>query len=147
MTMSYALHGLVRKHVEIQTNLRELEDAADKAEDELNQIASAIRILDPEYPVDTLRPKRRRQRRIHSDQGNLKRHIGAFITAQAQEFTSADVKKALLDQGLVSAKRSDMTYLTLRIAIHLKQMAAHGIIKEVYRLRGGDTTVWRPVAR
>ena len=141
--MSYALHGLVRKHVEIQTSLRELEDAADKAEDELHHIANAIKILDPEYPVDTLRPKRRRQRRVHSDQGNLKRHIGAVITAQTEEFTSAEVKQILLDRGLVSAKQSDMTYLTLRIAIHLKQMASRGIIKEVGRLKRGKTTVWR----
>ena len=60
MGISPVLNGLIKKHVELQTSLRDLEDAADKAEDEINHLAKTIKILDPDYPIEELKPKRKR---------------------------------------------------------------------------------------
>jgi len=145
MGISPVLSGLIKKHVELQTSLRDLEDAADQAEDKINHIAKTIKILDPDYPVEELKPKRKRLRRIYAETGNLKRHIGTFVAQQCGPFTSADVRDALLVDGKVQAKTKDMTYLTLRVAIHLKKMASLGMIKEIDRLKNKNSIVWQRV--
>ena len=143
MGISPVLNGLIKKHVELQTSLRDLEDAADKAEDEINHLAKTIKILDPDYPIEELKPKRKRLRRIYAKTGNLKRHIGAYVARQAAPFTSADVRDALLADTVIQTKNADMTYLTLRVAIHLKQMASLGMIKEIDRLKNKNAIVWQ----
>ena len=56
MGISPVLNGLIQKHIELQTHLRDLEEAADKAEDEISHIAKTIKILDTDYPIEDLRP-------------------------------------------------------------------------------------------
>ncbi|WP_308909474.1 hypothetical protein [Pseudokordiimonas caeni] len=146
MGISPVLNGLVSKHIELQTRLRDIDDEAERIEGELEHLVKTITILDPFYPTDDLRPKQRRRKRVHCEWGNLKRQVAAFVYAAKGSFTSAEVRAALLERGSLQAHHADLTYLTLQISIHLKRLASHGIIMEEGRLKNGRHIMWRRAA-
>jgi len=146
MGISPVISGLVKKHVELQTKLRDLEFEADNAEDEISHIAKTIKILDPDYPTEELRPKRRRFRRINSEVGNLKRFVGEYVASQCSEFTNKQVAEHLIAADKVRVRASDTAYLTLRIGIHLKQLSVLGMIQQVGRLKSKNAIRWKKVS-
>lgn len=131
MGISPVLNGLVKKHVSLQSQLQELEKEADHIEDGMQAIAKAILVIEPEYPIEDLKPIRRKQRRIVYRRGDLHRLVGNYLKTASNQFTSQDVRNYVLEFGDLNVKRSDYAYLTFRCTAILNNFAKMGLIKEI----------------
>lgn len=142
MAYQIMLSGLLQKHVELQSTLRELEAKADTIESDIGKIADAIKVVAPDYPVEDLKPIRRKQRRIVHKRGDMQKLLGAFIKSTVGEFTSTQAKEFLLQTGQFNLKRSDASYFTLRCMTVLKKFADLGVIKEIRTREKTKSIVW-----
>lgn len=117
----YAIAALKARRAEMSGEIKKLKDMVTYREEQLSHLDATIKIFDPDFPVDTIPPKRPRQVKLFGA-GELGRLIlDALRRAEGKPLSTREIAQSIVDakgygQAAVPALalrvRGNLSYLT-----------------------------------
>lgn len=142
MAIDHVLSGLVTKRAELAGEIERTHEALRKMVLALENLDATIVQFDPDYQVETIKPKAFRPPKDWSNRGQMSRIILSILRQASEPLTTRDIAvQMLLERAL---DRHDLRLLRLmskRVAVALRGQRDNGVV--VSDQGPGQYMLWR----
>lgn len=126
----FVLNGLVKRRAELAGDIERTHEALRKMVLDLESLDATIVQFDPDFQVETIRPKAFRPPKDWSSRGQMSRIVLSILRQAAEPLTSRDIALELLVERALD--RSDQRLLRImskRVGVALRTQRENGLVR------------------
>lgn len=130
MAEPHVITALVRKRAELAGDIENTQEAIARMIRELEGLDATIRLFDPDYRVEEIRPKAFRPPEDWSKRGEMSRVVLDILRRAAEPLTSRDIALQLIAQrGLDKSDERFVRLMVKRVGVALRGQRDKGTVK------------------
>lgn len=129
MTEPHVITALVRKRAELAGDIENGQKAVIRMIAELESVDATIRLFDPDYRVEEIRPKAFRPPDDWSKRGEMTRIILDILRQAAEPLTSRDIASQLVSERALDPTDKLMRLMTKRVGVALRGQRDKGAVR------------------
>lgn len=129
MAEPHVISALVRKRAELAGDIETGQAAVQRMIRELEGLDATIRLFDPDYRVETIRPKAFRPPEDWSKRGEMTRIILDILRQAAEPLTSRDIATQLVAERALEPTEKLMRLMTKRVGVALRGQRDKGAVR------------------
>lgn len=143
MTSSHALSALVSLRNEFAGKLATLQQEIDRITSDVKTLDAAIKIVDPEFKLTTLKAKRTRKKNVFfGKHGEASRFVLSVLRESDKELSTTEVTELAIRHKGLNRASIDLKALQACILTTLSRQRIKGVVVEVGRCEDG-TIKWQ----
>lgn len=129
---SYVIHALAQKRSELSGDIENAHTALKRMIQELEHLDKTLLMFDPDYQVDSIKPKAFRPPEDWSKRGEMTRRILDILRKAAEPMTTRDIALQMLaDRAMDTDDVKLMRLMRSRCAVALRGQRDKGTVKSV----------------
>src|SRR6476660_10092110 len=126
----FVLSGLVKRRAELAGDIENTHEALRKMVLDLESLDATIVQFDPDFRVETIKPKAFRPPKDWSNRGQMSRIILSVLRQAAEPLTSRDIALELLvERALDKNDQQLLRLMTKRVAVALRLQKDEGVVR------------------
>ena len=129
MTETHVISALVRKRAELAGDIENGQKAVTRMIAELESVDATIRLFDPAYRVEAIKPKAFRPPADWSKRGEMTRVILDILRQASEPITSRDIATQLVAERALEPTDKLMRLMTKRVGVALRGQRDNGAVK------------------
>jgi hypothetical protein len=130
MKNEHVLSALTTKRAELAGEIERTHEALRKMVLDLEHLDNAIRQFDPDYQVETIKPKAFRPPKDWSNRGEMSRIILSVLRQAAEPLTTRDIAvQLLIERALDRQDARLLRLMTKRVGVALRGQRDNGIVR------------------
>lgn len=129
MAEPHVISALVRKRAELAGDIETGQAAVQRMIRELEGLDATIRLFDPDYRVEAIRPKAFRPPDDWSKRGEMTRIILDILRQAAEPLTSRDIATQLVAERALEPTEKLMRLMTKRVGVALRGQRDKGAVR------------------
>lgn len=142
MSDNYALNALVRRCGELHTERSEAEKVVKGLVADIKTIERAIQIIDPDYDLGDVKPRKRVERNPFFKHGESTRFILDSLRESDRPLSTIELATMAAEAKGLELDRGDRRRLDACILTAVSRQRQKGVVKEVGRAEDG-TIEWK----
>ena len=127
---AFVVSGLVKRRAELAGDIERTHEALRKMVLDLENLDATILQFEPDFQVETIKPKAFRPPKDWSNRGQMTRIVLSILRQAAEPLTSRDVATELLiERALDKSDQRLLRVMTKRAAVALRLQEDKGVVK------------------
>jgi hypothetical protein len=131
MTEPHVITALVRKRAELAGDIENGQKAVQRMIGELEGLDATIRLFDPDYRVEAIRPKAFRPPDDWSKRGEMTRIVLDILRQAAEPLTSRDIAVQLVAERALEPTDKLLRLMTKRVGVALRGQRDKGAVRSI----------------
>lgn len=141
MAESHVVFALARKRAELSGDIENTHTALKRMIQELEHLDKALLMFDPDYQVESIKPKAFRPPKDWSKRGEMTRRILDILRKASEPMTTRDIALQMLaDRAMDTDDVKLMRLMRSRCAVALRGQRDKGIVRSIEG--PGQYNVW-----
>ncbi len=129
MADPHVITALVKKRAHLAGDIENAHEALRKMVLDLENLDATLRLFDPDYHVEAIRPKAFRPPKDWSNRGQMSRIILSVLRQAAEPLTTRDIAvQLLIERALDSEDTRLLRLMTKRVGVALRGQRDNGIV-------------------
>src|SRR6266852_7525412 len=125
----FVLNGLVKRRAQLAGDIENTHEALRKMVLDLESLDATIVQFDPNFQVETIKPKAFRPPKDWSNRGQMSRIILSILRQAVEPLTSRDIALELLvERALDKNDQRLLRLMTKRVAVALREQRHKGVV-------------------
>src|SRR3984893_8687906 len=126
----HVLSGLVRRRAQLAGDIENTHESLRKMVLDLESLDATIVQFDPDFRVETIKPKAFRPPKDWSNRGQMSRIILSILRQAAEPLTSRDIALELLvERALDKNDQRLLRIMTKRVSVALRFQRENGVVR------------------
>src|SRR5258708_35324396 len=127
---AFVVSGLIKRRAELAGEIERTHEALRKMVLDLENLDATILQFEPDFRVETIRPKALRPPKDWSNRGQMSRIILSILRQAAEPLTSRDVALELLvERALDKDDQRLLRLMTKRVSVALRLQRENGVVR------------------
>ena len=131
MTEPHVITALVRKRAELAGDIENGQKEVQRMIGELEGLDATIRLFDPDYRVEAIRPKAFRPPDDWSKRGEMTRIVLDILRQAAEPLTSRDIAVQLVAERALEPTDKLLRLMTKRVGVALRGQRDKGSVRSI----------------
>ncbi len=137
----HVLAGLIERRAQLSGRIHALQSELHQLQADLACLDGVIRQFDPDYPLEAIRPRYRRQATA-AEMGSLSRAVLDTLRRAGEPLSVPEIAKRIIaERGLDQGDRALYRNMSKRVSMALRYQRTNGMVEET-GMEGMDT-VWK----
>ena len=129
---NYVLQGLVKRRAELTGDIERTHDALRKMVSDLEALDATIMQFDPDFKIETIKPKAFRPPKDWAKRGEMTRFVLSLLRQASEPMTSRDIAlEMLVSRALDKSDQRLLRLMTKRVAVALAGQRAAGVVRSL----------------
>lgn len=130
MPESHVISALASKRAELSGEIERTHQHLSKLIAELENLDATLLLFDPDYPIETIKPKAFRPRDDWSNRGEMTRVVLGILRQAAEPLTTRDIALQLItDRALDTSDMRLLRLMSKRVGVALRRQRMEGVVK------------------
>ena len=126
---AFVVSGLIKRRAELAGEIERAHEALHKMVLDLENLDATILQFEPDFRVETIKPKAFRPPKDWSNRGQMSRIILSILRQAAEPLTSRDIALELLvERALDKNDQRLLRLMTKRVAVALREQRHKGVV-------------------
>jgi hypothetical protein len=126
----FVLSGLVKRRAELAGDIERTHEALRKMVIDLESLDATIVQFDPDFQVETIKPKAFRPPKDWSNRGQMSRIILSVLRQASEPLTTRDIAlQLLIERALDKSDQRLLRLMTKRVGVALRGQRESGIVR------------------
>ncbi|MDP6705427.1 MAG: hypothetical protein QF893_03700 [Alphaproteobacteria bacterium] len=130
MTEQYVVAGLIRKRASLAGEIEQTHERLHQTVQELEHLDATLRMFDPDYPLETIKPKELRPPPDWAKRDALSRAVLGMLRQATEPMTTRDVALELLvSRALDQSDKRLLRLMSKRVGVALRIQRDRGVLR------------------
>ncbi len=126
----FVLNGLVKRRAQLAGDIENTHEALRKMVLDLESLDATIVQFDPDFQVETIKPKAFRPPKDWSNRGQMSRIILSVLRQASEPLTTRDIALQLLvERALDKSDQRLLRLMTKRVGVALRGQRENGVVR------------------
>ena len=135
----HVLAGLIERRAQLSGRIHSLQGELHQAQADLACLDGVIRQFDPDYPLEAIRPRYRRQATA-AEMGSLSRAVLDTLRRAGEPLSVPEIaKRIIVERGLDQGDRALYRNMSKRVGMALRYQRTNAMVEEIGSQNGEIT--------
>lgn len=136
----HVLASLIERRSDLSGRIRTLQGELHQLQADLACLDGVIRQFDPDYPLEAIRPRYRRQASA-AEMGSMSRAVLDTLRRASEPLSVPEIaKRIIVERGLNQSDRALYRNMSKRVSMALRYQRTNGMVDEMPS--SGGTNIW-----